>query len=432
MDKNTLFETLVRWNYWGKRSLQRLQVRQLMDDMLPFVEEPYPLVLIGIRRSGKSSLLTLLMQHLLDNGVAPRQLFLVNFEEPLFGVHLSIDFFEALIALYRERVNPEQKIYFFLDEIQNLPEWEKWVRREADLKEHKIFLTGSSAKLLSSEIATLLTGRHYTFKVAPLSFEEFLSWQGIPYETEVEQAENKAVIRKSLSNYLQWGGFPEVVLTDDDKRDKILHQYFDDILFRDVVLRYQIRDVRLLQGIAEYYMSNMAALHSFNRLKGVFGTSLDNVRRYTAFLEDAQLIFSLNKFSYKLSERQKVSRKVYVVDTGLRNAISFRFSQDLGRLIENVVAQKLFNQSQELYYFGNGSECDFVSRQQAKFLPIQVSYSDLSDEKLKAREFRGLLAALKHLKQNRGLLLTDDVEDVQHLEGLHIRLQPVWKFLLEK
>jgi len=195
-------------------------------------------------------------------------------------------------------------------------------------------------------------------------------------------------------------------------------------------LRHQIRDVKLLQGVAEYYMTNMSALNAFNRIRNVFDTSIDNIRRYTSFLEDAQLIFSLEKFSYKLSARQKASRKIYVADTGLRNAISFRFSQDFGRLAENVVAGHLFRQSRELYYFGNGNECDFIVKQKSKFLPIQVCYSDLAEEKTKAREFAGLAAALKHLKQKEGLLLTDDVEREEQIENLRIRLQPVWKFLL--
>jgi hypothetical protein len=223
-----------------------------------------------------------------------------------------------------------------------------------------------------------------------------------------------------------------VVLADsEEKRSKILHDYFDDILFHDIVLRHEVRDVKLLQSVAEYYMTNMATPYAFNRIRNVFDTSIDNVRRYTDFLEEAQLIFSLQKFSYKTGERQKANRKVYVADAGLRNAISFRFSQDLGRLAENVVALQLLGQARELFYFGNGSACDFIVKQNGKFLPVQVSYSDLSDEKTKARAFQGLLAALKQLKQKEGLLLTDDVERVEQLGNLRIRLQPVWKFLLE-
>ncbi|MDZ7292931.1 MAG: ATP-binding protein [candidate division KSB1 bacterium] len=410
--------------------MEKLRPRELMAQIVPYIAEPYPIVLIGVRRSGKSSLLALLMQHLLDNGVSPNQILLINFEEPLFSPYLSIEFLEALIVLYREKINPDRKIYFFLDEIQNLPEWEKWVRREADLKEHKIFLTGSSAKLLSSEIATLLTGRHYTFMTHPLSFKEYLNWREVAYQSEIEQTENKAIIRKALSEYLEWGGFPEVVLMDhDEKRSKILHQYFDDILFRDIVLRHEIRDVNLLQRVAEYYVTNMAALHSFNRIRSVFDTSIDNVRRYTAFLEESQLIFSLEKFSFKSSERQKASRKVYVADTGLRNAISFRFSRDIGRLIENVVAQQLLRQTRDLFYFGNASECDFVFKQKGKFIPLQVTYGDLSDEKLKTREVHGLMAAMRRLKQKEGLLLTDDTAGEVQIENLSIRMQPVWKFL---
>lgn len=222
-----------------------------------------------------------------------------------------------------------------------------------------------------------------------------------------------------------------MVLSDsDEKRSKILHHYFDDILFRDIVLRHEVCDVKLLQSVAEYYMTNMATQYAFNRIRNIFDTSIDNVRRYTDFLEEAQLVFSLEKFSYKTSGRQKANRKVYVADTGLRNAISFRFSQDLGRLAENVVAMHLLRQARELFYFGNGSECDFAVKQSGKFFPIQVSYSDLSDEKTKTREFQGLLAALKQLKQKEGLLLTDDVERVEQLGNSRIRLQPVWKFLL--
>jgi predicted AAA+ superfamily ATPase len=125
------------------------------------------------------------------------------------------------------------------------------------------------------------------------------------------------------------------------------------------VLRHEVRAVKSLQSVAEYYMTNMATQYAFNRIRNVFDTSIDNVRRYTDFLEEAQLVFYLEKFSYKTSEHQKANRKVYVADTGLRNAISFHFSQDLGRLAENVVAMHLLHQARELFYFGNGGECDF-------------------------------------------------------------------------
>jgi predicted AAA+ superfamily ATPase len=433
MTKDILLEILLRWNYWGKRAPEKLQSRLLLPQIIPYIHEPFPIVLTGIRRSGKSSLFTLLMRHLVKNGVSPTQLLLVNFEEPLFAPHLSIEFFEELVALYREKINAEQKIYFFLDEIQNLPDWEKWVRREADLKENKVFLTGSSAKLLSSEIATLLTGRHVTFVIPPLSFKEYLSWQGMAPKSEIEQMKNKARIRKLLVDYLEWGGFPQVVLSDgEEKRSKILHHYFDDILFHDIVLRHEVRDVKLLQRVAEYYMTNMATPYAFNRIRNIFHTSLDNVRRYTAFLEEAQLVHSLEKFSYKAGEWEKANRKIFVADTGLRNAISFRFSQDLGRLAENIVALHWRHQGREIHYFGNGGECDFVVKQNGKFLPAQVCYSDLSDAKTRTREFQGLLAAMKHLKQKTGLLLTDDIAGQETIESFRIRLQPVWKFLLQE
>ena len=432
MEKETLFETLVRWNFWGKRSLEQFHSRFVLNHIIPFINEPFPIVLIGVRRSGKSSLLYLIMRYLINQKISPKQLLFINFEEPLFSSHLSIEFLEQIISVYREKINPDQKIFFFLDEIQNMPGWEKWVRREADLKDHKIFLTGASAKLLSSEISTLLTGRHYTFKVNPLSFQELLAWKNVQHNSEIEITENKALIRKLFLEYLEWGGFPEIVLVDTtEKRHKVLHQYFDDILFRDIVLRYQIRDVSLLQSIAEYYMTNLSALHSFNRIKNIYNTSLDNVRRYSSFLEESQLFFFINKFSFKLSEQQKSNRKGYVADTGIRNAISFRFSPDIGKLVENTVANQLKTNAEQLFYLGNGSECDFIVRKKSKFIPIQVSFSDLSDDRTRNRELQGLITAMNILKQKKGLLLTDDLERNEQINDLQVQFKPVWKFLIE-
>ncbi len=432
MDQETLFESLVRWNFWGKRNLPILKQREIMKEIISYVEDPFPVVLTGVRRSGKSSLFYLLMKHLLEKGVDRSQILLINFEEPLFSTYLSIPFLEKLITLYKERVNPDKKIFFFLDEIQNLPDWQKWVRREADLKEHKIFLTGSSSKLLSSEISTLLTGRYYSFSVFPLSFREFLKWQGIGYSSEIERVENKPIIRKAFSQYLHWGGFPEIVLIDSEERQKkILYQYFDDILFRDVIFRYQIRDAKLLQGIAQYYLTNVASLHSFNRIRNIFSTSVDNVRRYSTFLEESFLIFFLPRFSFKLSEQQKSNRKVYASDTGLRNVIGFRFSSDTGKLAENTAALHLLKISDELYYFANSGECDFITRKQDQFEAIQVCLDDLSEEKVRKREIRGLITAMRTLGQNRGTIFTNDMEKEEKVEDVQIIFRPLWKYLID-
>lgn len=432
MDHNTLFESLVRWNFWGERKFPELRERDLMREIISYVADPFPLVLTGIRRSGKSSLFYLIMKHLLKQEIDRSQLLLINFEEPLFGTHLSIPFLEELIALYRERINPNKKIYFFLDEIQNLPDWQKWVRREADLKEHKIFLTGSSAKLLSGEIATLLTGRYYAFSVFPLSFKEILTWQNIGHKSDIERIENKAIIRKTFLEHLQWGGFPEIILTDsDEKRKKILYQYFDDILLRDVVFRHQIRDTKLLQGIAQYYLTNIASLHSFNRIRNILNTSLDNVRRYSFLLEESLMILSIPRFSFKLGNQQKSNRKIYTTDVGLRNIIGFRFTQDLGKLAENIAALNLLGNYDELYYFSNAGECDFITKKEVKFQAIQVCFDNLSEEKIKKREIRGLLQALHGLNRKQGMILTEDFELEERINGKKILFYPLWKFLID-
>ncbi len=430
-NEEIVFESLLRWNIWGKRKLPILRNREILQTIYSYLDDNNPFILTGIRRSGKSSLFLLLMKKLIDDGIDARQLLLINFEEPIFSTNLSIDFLERTIKLYREKINPDKKVFFFFDEIQNLPQWEKWVRREADLKEHKIFITGSSAKLLSSEISTLLTGRYFSFSIAPLSFREFLKWRKIDAETELDQKKNKAVIRNSLFDFLNWGGFPEVVLADsDEKKDKILHQYFDDILFRDIVFRHQVRDVQLLQNIAEYYFTNISSLYSFNRISNIFQTSIDNVRRYSKFLHDAYLLHSIKKFSYKLSQQQKNPQKVYSTDTGIRNAISFRFSQDAGKLIENLVANFLLANAQDVYYHRNESECDFIFKHRGQFFPIQVCHSDLHDESVKKREINGLLNAMKLLKRQKAVILTDDFSESEIIDNTAIYYFPVWRFLL--
>ncbi len=169
-----------------------------------------------------------------------------------------------------------------------------------------------------------------------------------------------------------------------------------------------------------------------DQIRNLFNTSLDSVRRYSAFLEEAQIIFFLNKFSFKLGEQKRSNRKGYVIDTGLRNVISFRFAQDIGKLVENAIACHLKESASELFYFGNGSECDFIVKQHGGFIPIQVCYGDLSDEKIKNREYSGLIAAMNHLGQKESVLFTDDLEHDEQINGFTIRLKPVWKFLLMK
>lgn len=432
MDKDNLFASLVRWNYWGDKPLPELKDREILRTIMKYEPDPLPVIITGVRRSGKSSLFSLIIQELFKSGINRNQILFLNFEEPQFSMDLSPLFLDELVALYRERVNPDKKIYFFLDEIQNLPDWQRWVRREADLKEHKVFVTGSSAKLLSGEIATLLTGRYITFQVFPLSFREILSWNNIQHSTEIEYTENRALIRNKLNEYFQWGGYPEVVLVEsEERRKKILSQYLTDILYRDIVYRHQIRDVRLLEAIAHFYITNISSLHSYNRIRNLYNTSIDNIRRYSAFLEESFLVFFLKKFSFKLSNQQKTNRKVYAVDVGLRNQYGFRFSEDFGKLAENVVALTALRRADQVFYHTNQGECDFIIQQEQKFKPIQVCMDDLREEHIRSREMKGIISALRYLREHQGIILTDNHEGQEKIENLTISFVPLWKFLVE-
>ena len=433
MEQDRIFETLVRWNYWGKKPLPSLKDRMLLQTIHNFIDDKLPIILSGVRRSGKSSIFLLLISELQKRGVDTKQIFILNFEEPQFSTSLSPTFIDDLVMLYKRRINPDKKIYYFLDEIQNVPEWQRWVRREADLKDHKVFITGSSAKLLSSEISTLITGRYIQFTVFPLSFMEILNWNSISHSNELEKTENKSLIINKLFHYLQWGGFPEIVLSESDERKKrILSQYFSDILYRDIVYRHQIRDVKLLEGIAHYCITYISSLHSFNRISNIFDTSIDNVRRYFSFLQEAFLIYNANKFSFKLSEQKRSPKKIFTIDSGIRNQYGFRFSRDSGKLAENAVALKLLYDIPDLFYFTNGGECDFVIQSDKQFIPIQVTMDNLNEEKIRSREIKGLLNAANHLKSSTGLIITDDYEQIEMIDNLRIKFIPLWKFLLQK
>ncbi|MBU4446362.1 ATP-binding protein [bacterium] len=432
MEANKLFEALIRWNYWSDKPLPELRDRIIMQTIHNYIDDKLPIILSGVRRSGKSSIFLLIISELLSRGVDPKQILFLNFEEPQFSTLLSPTFIDDLVTLYKQRINPNKKIYFFLDEIQNVPEWQRWVRREADLKDHKVFATGSSAKLLSSEISTLLTGRYIQFNVHPLSLREILNWNSISYTNDLERTENKSLIINKLFEYLQWGGFPEIILSENEERKKrILSQYFSDILYRDIVYRHQIRDVKLLEGIAHYCITNISSLHSFNRISNIFHTPIDNVRRYFSFLEEAFLITSATKFSFKLSEQKRSPKKVFTVDNGLRNQYGFRFSSDAGKLAENTVAMQLLRSIPDLFYLSNGGECDFIIRRNKQFIPIQVTMDNLETDQTRNREIKGLINAMNYLNVQTGLLITNDIEKTESIDKLRINYIPLWKFLLQ-
>ncbi|RLE44988.1 ATP-binding protein [Candidatus Woesearchaeota archaeon] len=419
---------LTKWNTWwdigkvpeNKKLILREDVLDRLKRLLPSKEV---LILTGVRRSGKSTIIYQLIDFLLKS-VSAKNILYFNFDEPL--QEKSIKTIEAVFSEFLKINNPKGRKYVFFDEIQTISGWEKWIKKYYDLhgKDIKFLITGSNNSMLSSNLSKLLTGRIFTNNVFPLSFTEFLKFKGVKIKSLALQKEE---IIHYFGEFLDKGGFPEVVLEkDDDVAEMRLKEYFDGILLRDVISSKNIRETAKLSELVHYLITNVSTLFSYNKLANTVGISLNSVKEYLSFLEDAYLLFQVNFFSYsvKKSIMIQMPRKIYCIDNGLRNAVSFRFSKDGGRLVENLVFIELKRREKEVFYWKNSNEVDFVIKNKDDSLTA-INVSDTND--INKREIEGLLEFKKSFKRIEELLiLTNDTEKKE--KG--IKFVPVWKWLL--
>ncbi len=425
----TVLRILSRWNRWGEARLDSGKPRDIAARLGPFLDTPEVVALVGPRRAGKTTVLFQVMDSLEALGVPLKAVLHVNLEEPSLGPELSTELLEQIYTVYRTEIFPEGQAWLFLDEVQRVPGWERWVRARNETEDVRIFVTGSSSALMAPELATVLTGRHVTFRVLPLSFREFLRFRGIALPRGVGDPPR---MRNAVAAYLRWGGFPEVVLTESEERKKVLlQQYFDDILFKDVALRHRIRDLPTLRNLAIYLLDQTASLVSFQRLARIFDISLDAARAYGSYREEAFLIRFLPFYTLKTAERLRRPRKVHAVDPGLRNAVSLTGSPDRGRLIETVTHNALAGEEHDgLYYWKGEGEVDLVIRQGlgVKRL-VQVTYEGLADPLVRRRESRSLLEAAKHFPQAEALLVAHTLPP-DDAEELDVPVMHLWRLLV--
>jgi len=379
-------------------------------------------VLTGIRRSGKSSVLNLIIN---DLDIKDKSLY-INFEDPFFVENNSPTVIGKIISVYKEYFNKNLK-YLFFDEIQNIEKWEHALRKLRDSEQYKIFITGSSSKLLSREISSLITGRHLSYEMFPLSFREFLFFNGFGKITKKDLVSKEEAIKKRFSKYAKMGGFPEVVLT---KNFQLLKNYFYDILYKDIVARYDIREKDVLEKIALFLVSNYSKIVTVESLKKNYGVSFDLVSKYLEYLKESFLIFELLQFSFSLKRQVNLPKKNYVIDTGLAQTVGFQFSDNIGRILENMVFLELKRQGCDIYYYKNVNECDFVVKDGNKITDVIQVTKKLTQEN-KKRETKGLADAMDNLGVNKGLILTENQEENIKIGSRKINILPVWKWMLE-
>ncbi|MCK4397364.1 MAG: ATP-binding protein [Methanophagales archaeon] len=397
--------------------------RESLGEIRKYLKIPHVVIISGVRRSGKSTLLTQIISQWFDENF-----YYLNFEDERLISFSAEEDFDRLYQVFLELYGAQRT--FFLDEIQNVQGWERFVRRMYE-RGFKFFITGSNARLLSRELATHLTGRHLMKEIYPFSFREYLRFKKIGLKKNFEYiTEERVKVMKNLAQYIEEGGFPEYLkyLEKD-----ILRRLFSDVIFRDILVRYGVRETKTFQEIVNYLVANVSNTISYNRLKNIFNLgSVNTVKNYTEYLENCFLIFFVNQFSYSGSKQSKSPKKVYCIDTGLRNAVSFKFSADIGRAIENLVFIELKRRSSEaeIYYWKNKGEVDFVINEGLHIKElIQVCYS--MDEKTEEREVRSLIKAMDEFKLKKGLVITEDLDKEVEVDNKKIVYKPLWMWLLK-
>jgi uncharacterized protein len=394
---------------------------------------PVIVSLVGSRRSGKTSMLYHLITTLRKNGLEKEKILFINFEDERLTMDATN--LDMIIQAYRE-LFPETElkdVYFFFDEIQNVSGWEKFVRRLFDTLTRKIFITGSNSRLLSTEIATALRGRTISFTLYPLSFGEYLDFKQI--NKSINTQKSRSTLIHYAEQFLRNGGFPELTAMDDHNRVKLLQEYFNVMIFRDIVERYQVSNTdalrffikKIFAGVSKPFSVNKA----YNDLRSM-GYKISNkyLYEYFNYCNDVFLCQSISKFDYSEIKQSKSEKKTYVIDTGLLSAIEFSVSKNQGKLLENMVFLEFLKSGKEIFYFKGQHECDFIVKEGNSYTPCQVSWN-FDDTSTRERELRGLNEACEYLGVNEGNILCFDHEEETTWNNKKVNVLPVYKFFLE-
>jgi predicted AAA+ superfamily ATPase len=417
-----------------ERDLPDLQVRDFVFSELPDKAD----VAIGMRRTGKTYFCYQQIKKLLSSEIPTDRLLYLNFEDDRL-LDFSAGDFQTILDIYFEKFpeNKNMRCFFFFDEIQRIDNWEIFIRRLLDTENIQLYLTGSSSKLLSKEIASSLRGRSLSTEIFPFSFNEYLKYHDVFKKTPAKfSSRTISFLRKNASDYLEKGGFPEVQKVDKNLRLEILQSYIDSVLLRDVIERHGISNVVALKHLVNSIMNSPYTQFSVNKFYNTLKSmsikcTKNNLYEYLDHLTDAYLFYRVPLHTRSEKARLVNPAKIYVIDTGLINAMTFRNSIDKGRLLENIVYMQFRRKGYKIEYFHSekGYETDFYVQHPINndTQLIQVCW-DMSKEKTFARELRGLEAAVSETGITDASIITWDEES--ELEN-GIKIIPVWKWLLK-
>ena len=415
--KDTLRQVVLKQK--DELSLKKETVRRvILNEILRWMKDDRVIILTGVRRCGKSTLLKQMMSEV--SGWC-----YLNFEDERMLDFRAQDF-EMLNEVLIDAYGPA-KIYFF-DEIQNIDKFETFVRRLQD-EGKKIIITGSNAILLSKEFGTRLTGRYKSFEVYPFSFSEFLTFRKKEFKKEEWYiSEKKVAILKQFNGYLEIGGLPEYVKNQDED---YIRTIFENILYKDIITRYSLKREKIIKELINILATNASSSFTYNSLKNTLGLSnAITVKEYISYLSNSYLFFELLKVSYSIRQQLLSPRKIYLVDSAFNQVCGLSFTPNKGRNLENAVFIELKRRGNDIFYHSEKYECDFIIKKGSRITAaIQVCYS--LDKPNKEREIAGLIEAMDKFKLKEGLILTLEQTDDFKIEGKKIKIMPVIRWMSE-
>ncbi len=390
---------------------------------------------VGPRRAGKTYLLFKTIENLLKSGIDKRKCLYFNFEDE--RIDLRKEDLDIILQAYRE-LYPEidlEETYFFFDEVQNIEGWEKFIRRIYDSITKNIFITGSNSKLLGDEIATSLRGRTLKYEVYPLTFKEFISFKDFEFNlsTDFYNSQKKAILINLFVEFLQYGGFPEITLMEEELKIRSLQEYFNVMIYRDIVERYNIKDPFVLKYFIKRLAENVTNAFSVNKIYNELKSQGIKIGKntlydYLEYMETCYLIKLVRKHYSSVLKSELGEKKVYFIDNGLLKAIKALDRSDFGALLENLILRELISrQYKKITFFKAQKECDFVIDNK---VAIQVCY-DFINRETRKREIEGLIECCKYFDLKQGLIITLDDEENFFIENISIQVLPGYKFLFD-
>lgn len=406
-------QAIIQQNkHWKGDKYSQIFDRPLLQNLIEKLELKEIQVLSGIRRSGKSTMFKLLINHLMKDE-NPKSILFINCEDPFYT-----ELWDDATKLYNivelaEKITGIPVKYLFLDEIQVISNWEKFVKSVYETQRFiKIFITGSNSKLLEGNYINMLSGRYLSDTVYPLSFTELLAQEGI--FDNIDLLTKYPTILRILDNTMSNGSFPEVVKTKNNElKRQLLLNYYETIVLKDCLLNNKVRDNILFRSMAHYLLSNISSVFSYNSLAKALNSNENTLKQYVEILEESYIVKEIQHFSFSQKAGGKIKKKIYCIDNGLINSVSLSFSSNLGKLFENLVFVELLKTKRlEIFFYNDNSECDFIIKHRNKLIAIQVAYE--LNQKNESREFAGLKAAMKKFNITDGFIVTYNQNDVKN------------------